>query len=95
MYKALEAAYVHMAGTAKVLADATAKKFPEIAGWFIAGSEDPDFAAGQRVLFKAAQGAGMDVQYWEAPGVGHDWNMGAVGLAHTVQWLGQRLGITG
>ena len=49
---------------------------------------------GMQKLYQAAQAAGMDVQYWEAPGLGHDWACRSPGLAHVMPWLGQRMGIT-
>jgi len=69
-------------------------KFPNSAGWFIVGSDDPNMMPGVKKLYAAAQAAGMDAQYWEAPGAGHDWSVPVNGLAHVMPWLGQRLGIT-
>lgn len=71
-----------------------AKKFPQIGGWFIVGSDDGDFKGQQQKMYQAAKDAGMDVQYWEVAGAGHDWNVGSVGLDHAMPWLGQRMGIT-
>jgi S-formylglutathione hydrolase FrmB len=71
-----------------------ANKYPATAGWFIIGAEDTIEGPTFPNLYKAAQAAGMDVQYWEVPGLGHDWAVPAAGLAHVMPWLGQRLGIT-
>jgi S-formylglutathione hydrolase FrmB len=68
-------------------------KFPKTAGWFIVGADDPNMMPGIQKLYAAAQAAGMDVQYWEAPGLGHDWGVPVAGLTHAMPWLGQRLGI--
>lgn len=70
------------------------KKFPDSAGWFIVGSDDGVMMPGVKKLYAAAQAAGMDVQYWEAPGLGHDWGVPVAGLTHVMPWLGQRVGIT-
>lgn len=72
-----------------------ANKYPNSAGWFVVGADDSTMAAGLQKLYAAAQAAGMDVQYWEVPGVGHEWAVPFTGLPHVLPWLGQRLGITG
>lgn len=71
------------------------KKFPNSAGWFVAGSEDPDFVASANKTYEAAKAAGMDVQLWIFPGGGHDWTTPVAALDHTLPWLGQRLNLTG
>jgi len=70
-----------------------AKQFPQISGWFIVGADDTDFVNAQKKVYAAAKAAGMDVQYWEVPGTGHDWSLGTTGLDHVMTWLGQRLGL--
>ena len=71
-----------------------ATKYPDSAGWFIVGAEDPNMMPGVKKLYAAAQAAGMNVQYWEVPGLGHDWAVPVAGLTHVMPWLGQRMGIT-
>lgn len=71
-----------------------AQQYPNSAGWFIVGADDSVMMPGVQKLYAAAQAAGMDVQYWEAPGLGHDWGVPVDGLTHTMPWLGQRMGIT-
>jgi S-formylglutathione hydrolase FrmB len=71
-----------------------AKQFPEISGWFIVGGDDTDVVSQQKKVYAAAETAGMDVQYWEVPGTGHDWSLGNTSLDHGMPWLGQRLGLT-
>ncbi len=72
----------------------TTKKFPNSAGWFIVGADDSVMMPGVKMLYTAAQAAGMNVQYWEVPDLGHDWGVPVAGLTHVMPWLGQRLGIT-
>lgn len=71
-----------------------ANKYPNSAGWFIVGADDPNMMPGMKKLYAAAQAAGMNVQYWEVPGFGHDWAVPVAGLTHVMPWLGQRMGIT-
>ncbi len=71
-----------------------AKRYPNTAGWFIIGAEDGIEGPTFPKLFAAAQAAGMDVQYWEVPGLGHDWAVPVAGLTHVMPWLGARMGIT-
>lgn len=70
------------------------KQYPGVAGWFTVGQDDAQFEPGQQTLFNAAKAAGMDVQFYEVPGAGHDWTAAQGGLQHTIDWLGTRLGIT-
>jgi S-formylglutathione hydrolase FrmB len=70
------------------------KKFPNLSGWFIAGSEDPAFGPGMKQLYDTSKAAGLDVYFWESPGTGHDWGTVGAGLEHVLPWLGQRLGLT-
>jgi enterochelin esterase-like enzyme len=71
-----------------------AHTFPDSAGWFIVGADDPNMMPGMKKLYAAAQAAGMNVQYWEVPDLGHDWAVPVAGLTHVMPWLGQRMGIT-
>jgi enterochelin esterase-like enzyme len=71
------------------------KKFPDTSGWFIAGSEDNDTNPGQQRLNKIAQAAGMDTQFWESPGTGHDWATAVNGLTHTMPWSAKQMNLTG
>lgn len=73
----------------------TTRTFADSAGWFIVGADDATMMPGLQKLYAAAQAAGMDVQYWEVPGLGHDWGVPVAGLAHVMPWLGHRLGVTG
>jgi S-formylglutathione hydrolase FrmB len=71
------------------------KKFPDTAGWFVVGSEDADYKAALMKVYQGAQHAGMDVQFWEAPDGGHDWGTPIAAMTHVMDWLGQRMNITG
>jgi S-formylglutathione hydrolase FrmB len=70
------------------------RKFPDSAGWFIVGSEDAEYKTQQQAVYAAAQQAGMNVQYWENPGSGHDWGTAVAGLEHTMPWIAQKTGLT-
>jgi len=70
------------------------KKFPGIAGRFIVGGDDTGSLAGQQAIYQAAKNAGMDVQFLQVPGVGHDWSLAVSGLTTAMPWLAQRLNIT-
>lgn len=70
-------------------------KFPDSAGWFIAGSEDTDTGPGQRRLNEIARAAGMDTQFWESPGTGHDWSTAVNGITHTIPWMAEQMNLTG
>jgi len=71
------------------------KKFPNTAGWFIAGSDDLPYQLEQQKIYQAAKANGMDVTYWEVPGGTHDWITPISGLEHVMPWLGQRMNLTG
>ena len=70
------------------------KRFDGTAGWFIAGFEDGDTNPGQRTLNQIAQSAGMDTQFWESPGTGHDWTTAVNGISHTMPWMATRMNLT-
>jgi S-formylglutathione hydrolase FrmB len=70
------------------------KRFEDTAGWFIAGSEDNDTNPGQQKLNKIAQAAGMNTQFWESPGTGHDWTTAVNGITHTMPWMATQMGLT-
>jgi S-formylglutathione hydrolase FrmB len=70
-------------------------KFPANSGWFIVGSQDTGDKSQQQQVFTAAQAAGMDVQLFEVPGSGHDWNTCVAGLTHVMPWMGHQMNITG
>ncbi len=69
-------------------------KYPASSGWFVVGSDDAEQKPEQQQLYQAAQQAGMDVQYWESPGTGHDWNTAVAGLQHTLPWIAQKGNLT-
>ena len=81
-------------GITELVSLMASKQYPNVAGWFVAGSEDPIFGPVQPQLLAAAQKAGMNVQLYTNPGTGHAWDTVTGGLAHVLPWLYGRLGIT-
>ncbi len=69
-------------------------KFPDTAGVFVVGQQDPNFLPQVQTLYNAAKAAGIDAHYQELPG-GHDFPFFGRALNASVAWLGTRLKITG
>jgi S-formylglutathione hydrolase FrmB len=69
-------------------------RFPRDAGVFVGGVNDRVYTPQQRIMYRAARQAGMDVTFVDLPG-GHDWRVWRGGLEHNLAWLASRLGITG
>lgn len=71
-----------------------AKKYPNSSGIFVVGSEDSEYKPQAQQVYQAAQQAGMNVQYWESPGTGHDWGTAVAGVEHSMPWIAQKTGLT-
>lgn len=69
------------------------RQYPKTAGSFVVGADDASFAPGIATLEAAARAAGMDVRYAVLPG-GHSFQLWSDALAHDVDWLGARLGLS-
>ena len=69
-------------------------RFPNSAGVFVAGTNDSKFTPQQRIMYRAARSAGMNVTLMYLPGA-HDWRVWGGGLQCNVAWLAGVLGITG
>lgn len=70
------------------------KSFPDSAGIVVVGRDDSVYAPQGRQVYDAAKAAGMDVQFQQVDG-GHSWTVWKAGLANNLDWLGQRMGLTG
>ncbi len=70
------------------------RQFPDSAGWFIWGENDTEAKTALQDLAGLAQGAGMTVRTWEAPGTAHDWGTAVLGLSQIMPWLATRTGLT-
>ncbi|MFC6355788.1 alpha/beta hydrolase [Luethyella okanaganae] len=60
---------------------------------FVVGSNDARFAPFAQKLSEAAQAAGMNASYLEAPGSAHDWVTGRFGLSTGIAMLYPRFGL--
>jgi S-formylglutathione hydrolase FrmB len=69
------------------------KRFPDTAGYFVAGQQDTEYLPEAQRAFAAAQAAGMDVQLHLLPG-GHTFEVWGPGLEDALPWLATRLGMT-
>lgn len=67
-------------------------RFPEIHGWFAAGSSDATYSASVRVLKAAAKKAGMGTQSASFPG-GHSWAVANEALTPGLAFVYARLGL--
>ncbi|MFC9769481.1 alpha/beta hydrolase, partial [Rhodococcus jostii] len=72
----------------------TTRRYPGTAGVFVIGRDDSEYTPGGGQAYEAAKKAGMDVHYVELPG-GHSFAVWSAGLAHELDWLTRRLGLTG
>jgi S-formylglutathione hydrolase FrmB len=68
------------------------KRFPQVFGVLVAGTEDGDYAPQQREVRAACASAGMTVEWVELPG-GHNWAVWAPGLATGLDRITGRLGL--
>jgi enterochelin esterase-like enzyme len=65
------------------------KKFPELHGLVVAGSDDGTYRPQQRKVHAACESADMHVAYKELPG-GHGWQVWRPGLERNLDWLAQQ-----
>lgn len=65
------------------------RKFPELHGVVVAGSDDGTYRPQQRKVFAACQAADMNVVYEELPG-GHGWQVWRPGLERNLDWLARQ-----
>lgn len=70
----------------------TRRRLPEVAGVFVAGTDDVEFRPQQERIHAAALAAGMDVRYYELPG-GHSGQVWSPALAGELDWLARRTGL--
>lgn len=68
------------------------KKFPEIHGWFAAGSSDATYSANVKVVQTAARQAGMTTVSTSFPG-GHSWDVANSALKPGLSFVFRRLGL--
>lgn len=69
------------------------RSFPNTAGRFVVGADDHTFRDDLHKVYEAAQQAGMTVTFDEVPG-GHSYRVWSVALRESMDWLGNRLGLT-
>ncbi|MCG6496339.1 alpha/beta hydrolase family protein [Kitasatospora sp. A2-31] len=69
-----------------------ARSFPDTAGVFVVGANDPDFRPQQEKAFDAAKQAGMAVDYQTLPG-GHSWSVFRGAFEQNLPWLAKRMGL--
>ena len=69
-------------------------RFPHSAGVVVTGTNDSKFSPQQRIMYRAARSAGMNVTLMYLPGA-HDWRVWGGGLKRNLGWLASQLGITG
>jgi S-formylglutathione hydrolase FrmB len=63
--------------------------YPDTAGVFAAGRDDPDYRPQAEQLATAARAAGIPATLHELPG-GHSWAIASTALTDTLPWLGAR-----
>ncbi|MFJ7279248.1 alpha/beta hydrolase [Kitasatospora sp. NPDC098663] len=68
------------------------QKFPDTAGMFVVGANDPDFRPMQEKAYAAAQAAGMKVGYQTIPGW-HSWVVFRQAFEQNLAWLSQQTGL--
>lgn len=66
------------------------RRFPGLAGAFVAGTSDSEYRPAAQSLNEAALAAGIDSHLTELPG-GHSYAVWSAGLAHELPWLAQRM----
>jgi len=69
------------------------RRFPDTAGYLVAGDQDTVYGPQAQRVFDACRAAGMDVQLHVLPG-GHTFGVWGPGLEQALPWLATRLGIT-
>lgn len=69
------------------------RKFPDTAGFLVAGQQDTVYMPQAQRVFAACQAAGMDVRLDMKPG-GHTFEVWGPGLEDALPWLATRLGMT-
>ena len=69
-------------------------RYPNSAGVFLVGDHDRDLQPRMHAACEAAAAAGMDVHYVEVRGA-HDFGVWSRGLVAEMDWLTQRLELTG
>ncbi len=68
------------------------RPYPELAGWFEVGENDPGPLAAARRLVPAAQAAGIETRLTTRPGV-HNFAFWSSAFEDTLPWLATRLGL--
>jgi enterochelin esterase-like enzyme len=67
--------------------------FTDTHATFAVGENDQTFKPWAQQMAAAAKAAGMQTDYFEAPGTGHDWNTGSYGLTRAFTELFPRWGL--
>ena len=70
------------------------RRFPQLSGWFEAGTGDPESLAAARRLEAAARAAGADTQLVVRDGI-HNFTFWAAAFQDALPWLATRLGLPG
>ena len=70
------------------------RRYPDVWGYFSAGSNDSMFMASMNEVSAAAQKAGMTVKTQPVPNQGHSWAVPQAAILPALQWLSPRLGLT-
>lgn len=69
-------------------------KYLGVGGYFVVGAGDDEYREGLRTVYQAAQASGMTVSFNEVPG-SHSFAVWSKGLADSLPFLAQRMGLTG
>ncbi|MCW2675921.1 MAG: xynZ [Modestobacter sp.] len=75
------------------LQELATRRYPDSAGYFLVGADDPGYVGDAHTVVTAAQAAGMTVVYRELPG-GHSYQVWGPGFDGALPWLSVRLGLT-
>lgn len=70
-----------------------ARRFPRLGGWWEVGDADAEPYAAQQALVPLARRSGIAVCSVVVPGGGHTFDVFSAGLADSLPWLADRLGI--
>lgn len=71
----------------------TAHRYPQLAGWFEVGTEDPGPLQATEQLVPAARAAGVTTCYRKVPGGEHTFQVWSQSYRDALPWLSHRLGL--
>ncbi|MGW0734966.1 alpha/beta hydrolase [Streptomyces sp. NPDC002851] len=69
------------------------QRFPDTAGVFVAGLDDPPYRPQAHQIYAAAKRAGMHVTLMELPG-NHSWQVWRPAMEQNIPWLARQTGLT-